>query len=297
MKRIMLAVLGLSPQVLTEALYGLYLEGRLVDEIHVITTKIGRDLIHSGLLASGEGAFFQFLEDYNIPKEKIKFPPKNIHVLKRDFELDDIVTPEDNEILMAKCMELAWKFTSDSNQAVYFMIAGGRKTMSACLALAAQFYGRPCDRIYHVLVTPEFERSPDFYFPPKRPRLIHTIDASGKSCFRNSKDARVWLVSMPFVSVRDRLTQDDLMAPSDPERLMVSLIRDNPPGLVIDLSESSLTFKGKSAEIRPTDLALMAFFAWLRKKCGCASSNCQKCFISIDEITDNITNQRQIIKK
>ncbi|RKX57645.1 MAG: TIGR02584 family CRISPR-associated protein, partial [Thermodesulfobacteriota bacterium] len=41
--------------------------------------------------------------------------------------------------------------TASKDTAVYFLIAGGRKTMSACLAVAAQFYGRPQDRVYHVL--------------------------------------------------------------------------------------------------------------------------------------------------
>ena len=55
-KRILLAVCGLSPQVITEALYALITQGRGVDEVHVITTRQGRDAIHAQVLASGEGA-------------------------------------------------------------------------------------------------------------------------------------------------------------------------------------------------------------------------------------------------
>ncbi len=295
MKRVMLSVLGLSPQVLTEALYALNQENRMVNEIHVITTRTGKDLIHSRLLASGEGAYFKFLEEYDIPKSLVSFDPSNIHVLKDNsqYELDDIVSPEHNEILIEKCMNLTWELTSNDSQAVYFMIAGGRKTMSACLALAAQFYGRPQDRIFHVLVSPEFENSRDFFYPPKKPRLVATIDKTGARCFRDSKDAKIWLISMPFVSVRDKLRSEDLEKPADPDSLMASLIRDNPPGLEIDLSEGFLTYKLRRLDLKPTELALLTFFAWIRKKCGCNKEECANCFLSINEITTP-DNQKKI---
>ncbi len=297
MKRIMLSVLGLSPQVLTEALYALFMQGRLVDEIHVITTITGRDLVHSGLLASGEGAFFRFLDEYEIPVDRVHFPPGNIHVLRNEIgeELSDIVTPEDNEILIMKCMDMAWRLTNHPDQAVYFMIAGGRKTMSACLALAAQFYGRPNDRIYHVLVSPEFESCRDFYFPPRRHRLIATRDSLGKTCFRNTKDAKVWLVSMPFVSVRDRLSKEDLCMPKRPQILLSSMIKDSPAKLTIDLENSFIVYKGRQIDLPPLMTALLAFFAVKKKQCPCAGRDqCAQCFLGMDDIVENIENQRLI---
>jgi len=297
MKKIMLSVLGLSPQVLTEALYALFMQGRLVDEIHVITTVTGRDLVHAGLLASGEGAFYRFLNEYNIPRGTVRFEPANIHVLRHEGgeELHDIITPEDNEVLVRKCMELSWQFTMDPEQAVYFMIAGGRKTMSACLALAAQFYGRSCDRIYHVLVSPEFENCRDFYFPPRKSRLVATTDRRGRTCYRDTRDAEIWLVSMPFVSVRDRLTDSDLDAPQDPEALLASLIRDNPPRLEIDLGESRIVYKERQIDLPPIQTALLAFFALLRKDCSLKTKDRkpEDCFISIEDIVDNQKNQRR----
>lgn len=288
MKKIMLSVLGLSPQVLTEALYALFKSERLVDEIHVITTATGRDLVHSGLLASGQGEFFKFLEEYGIPENRVSFLPENIHVLRDDsgHPLDDIVSPEDNEALVQKCMELAWRLTSKPDQAVYFMIAGGRKTMSASLALAAQFYGRPDDRIFHVLVSPEFEHCREFYYPPIKNRLIATRDQKGNTVYRNTKDARIWLVSMPFVSVRDRLSPEDLDAPRNPELLLASLIRDNPPRLVIDLQESKIVFKGRQVDLSQALMALFTFFAVLRKECGCKRlpGQCPNCFPTWSDI-------------
>ena len=45
MKNILLAVTGLSPQVITETLYALHQSGRYVDAIHVITTLDGKKKI------------------------------------------------------------------------------------------------------------------------------------------------------------------------------------------------------------------------------------------------------------
>lgn len=73
---ILLAVTGLTPQVITEAVYGLMMQGRLVHEVHAITTGEGGDLIHARLLASGIGALFRLQADYGLPP--IQFPPENI---------------------------------------------------------------------------------------------------------------------------------------------------------------------------------------------------------------------------
>jgi CRISPR-associated protein (TIGR02584 family) len=66
MKNILLAVVGLSPQVVTETLYALHQQGRQVDSIEIITTRQGKEMIHARLLASEEGRFHRYLADYGI---------------------------------------------------------------------------------------------------------------------------------------------------------------------------------------------------------------------------------------
>ncbi len=68
MKRVILALVGLSPQVVTEAVYALACEGREVDEIELITTRSGRDEIMKHLLASDQGKLYQLCEEYNLKK-------------------------------------------------------------------------------------------------------------------------------------------------------------------------------------------------------------------------------------
>ncbi|NLV24760.1 MAG: TIGR02584 family CRISPR-associated protein, partial [Deltaproteobacteria bacterium] len=41
MKTVLLAVCGLSPQVITETLYALHQQGRQVDAVRVLTTRQG----------------------------------------------------------------------------------------------------------------------------------------------------------------------------------------------------------------------------------------------------------------
>jgi hypothetical protein len=53
-----------------------------------------------------------------------------------------IADEEDNERLLELCLSLTFQFTRDPGTAVFFSIAGGRKTMSACLMTAAHLYGR-----------------------------------------------------------------------------------------------------------------------------------------------------------
>nr|MBL0731841.1 TIGR02584 family CRISPR-associated protein [Desulfobacterales bacterium] len=169
MKNILLAVTGLSPQVITETLYALHQSNRNVDAIHIITTRDGKEKIYTGLFAGKKGHYYKYLQEYNIPSDSINFSHENIHVVMDEYgvEATDITNEAQNEQLLKKCMELAFLFTKDSGTAVLFSIAGGRKTMSSCLTIAAQMYGRPQDRLYHVLVSPEFESNRNFYYPPK----------------------------------------------------------------------------------------------------------------------------------
>ena len=91
--------------------------------------------------------------------------------------------------------------------------------MSSCLALAAQMYGRSQDRLFHVLVSPEFESHPDFFYPPKTSRLLELRDEKGNPYYKESRYAEINLVHLPFVSIRERLGQEYLKKSLDPATL------------------------------------------------------------------------------
>lgn len=288
MKNILLAVCGLSPQVVTEALYALFHEGRSISAIHLITTRSGKDRVLTDLLVPTTGKYHALLADYGIAPDSISFTNENLHVLHdaTGRELEDIISPEDNEILMQTCLSLAFQFTGQTETAVFFLVAGGRKTMTSCLTLAAQLYGRQQDRIFHVLVSPEFESSRDFFFPPRRSIKVELRDKQGQPFWKESRFAQIHLITIPFISVRDRLRQDQLDSPHSPADLMHALVRDSPPDLIINLSEGKLIFGRLELDMHPTRLALYTFFAERKKNCQPDSScfGCSDCFIEANKI-------------
>jgi len=269
MKKILLALVGLSPQVITETLYALHQEGLGIDEIHVITTRRGRDLTHAHLLASGEGMFHRYLFEYGIPQDSITFTPAHVHTVQdsRGVEIEDVATEEDNEQLLRLCLDLAFKLTTDDTT-VYFSIAGGRKTMSACLMVAAQLYGRPQDRIYHVLVSPEFEGSFNFFYPPRRSVPIELRDANGTPFVRETRHAGISLVHVPFFSIRDQLPASFFNEPClNTSPLFLRMIRDDPYVLTVDFTFQKIIYRKREFTMMPAHFALYAFFIERKRAC------------------------------
>jgi len=298
MKNILLAVTGLNPQVITETLYVLHQNNRNVNAIHVITTRDGKEKIYAELLGERDGHYYRYLEEYNIDPGTIKFGHRNIHVISDEhgIEIPDIVSESDNEQLLKKCLELTFHFTKDTETAVFFSVAGGRKTMSSCLTLAAQMYGRSQDRLYHVLVSPEFESNRDFYYPSKESRTIELQDIQGQPFFKQTRYAQVNLIHIPFVSIREQLTTDLLREPKDPGSLLLSLIKEDVPWLTVNLIAGKITYKKLELDMMPARMALYAFFAMQKKNCPLDTENCgncTECFIDIQMVfkkQDHITD-------
>ncbi len=302
MKSVLLAVCGLAPQVITETLYALHQNGKTVDAVHVITTRQGKERIFSTLLIPESGIFHQYLEEQGLPANSVDFTHRNVHVVtdEHGIETGDIVTEEDNERLLGLCLRLAFRFTASPDTTVYFSLAGGRKTMSSCLALAAQVYARPQDRVYHVLVSPEFESNPAFFYPPKEPRIICLKDEKGEPCYKDTRFSQVNLVHLPFPGVRDRLSDELLKEPLDPGTLMLSLVRETRQQLLLDLSRNSLVYRGMELDMRPAHLALYAFFVQHKKEYDCSRLDCKgcsECFMEIEKVHEQQQRVTEMYRK
>jgi CRISPR-associated protein (TIGR02584 family) len=290
-RSVLWAVCGRTPQVITETLYALQLQGRQVEAVRVLTTASGKAECNARLFDPEQGHYYQFLRDFDIPRNGMDFGPRHVHAVADSHgrPIEDITGEEDNELFLRACMEHAFALTSDPGRAVYFSIAGGRKTMGACLALAAQFYGRPQDRLFHVLVSPEFENCPEFFYPPPQSRAVTLRDQMGQPFQKETRYARVTLVHLPFVSVRERLSESMLTTPESPEALLLSTVREERPTLVIDLQERKVCWKGVESDLSPAHLALYAFFAMTKKRSDCgleSCSQCQECFPTVAEVLD-----------
>ena len=201
MQHKLVAVVGNTPQVMTETFWALRIQRHvLIDEVFVITTTMGKETCQKRLL--DEGRFKKMLSDYNIDPATVAFDPDHIHVFE-DAEgnfLDDIRTSDDNRLARDQLFRWIENWTQNVDVALHCSLAGGRKSMGYLLGAAIQFFGRPQDRLYHVLVTPQaIETNPDFFFPPVREAQIPTSDGQKIS----TADVRIELAELPYVSVRD----------------------------------------------------------------------------------------------
>ena len=304
MKNILLAVVGLSPQVVTETLYALHQQQKEVHAIHIITTRDGKEKVYANLLGGENSAYRKYLRDYKIDPASIEFTHNNVHVIHDSVgnEIPDIVDGEDNELLLRLCMEKAFHLTKDPESAVFFSVAGGRKTMSSCLALAAQMYGRPQDRLYHVLVSPLFESNRDFYFPPKESARIEVRGKDNLSMHVETGDAQVSLIPLPFISVRDRLTPAHLKEPADPATLMLSLVKDGQQPVTVSLADKKIKYKNRECDLSPAHMALYFFLVYQKKECrpekkDASCKNCTDCFLEWDDIEDRSQEITDVYRK
>ena len=214
MQHKLVAVVGSTPQVMTETFWALRVQRKVpIDEVFVITTTVGKETCQKRLL--DEGRFKKMLSDYNIDPNTVAFGPDHIQVFE-DAEgnfLDDIRTSDDNRIARDGIFELIETLTHDDQVALHCSLAGGRKSMGFILGAAIHFFGRPQDRLYHVLVSmPEIERSDaSYYYPPKKPEPImvfnRTTDQEEPLIVRGQKvmsDAvSIELADVPFCRLRD----------------------------------------------------------------------------------------------
>ena len=207
MEHRLIAVIGNTPQVMTETFWALRVQRHVpIDEVFVMTTTMGKATCQQRLL--DEGRFEQMLADYDIVPNTGVFDANHIIVFE-DAEgnhLDDIRTSEENSLARDQIFRRIKDWTQYADVALHCSIAGGRKSMGYLLGAAIQFFGRPQDRLYHVLVTPpEIETNRDFFFPPVREAQIPTSDGQHIS----TADVRIELAELPYVSVRDISVFDD----------------------------------------------------------------------------------------
>ena len=213
MKHILIAVIGSTPQVLTETFWALRVErGIPIGEIFVFTTTKGKETCQQRLFE--EGRFARLLTDYGIPADDVAFTPDHILVFEdaHGNPLEDIRTSEENRL--ARDVIFAWveEQTRDDQVALHGSLAGGRKSMGFLMGAAIQFFGRPQDQLYHVLVHPyQVENSISFYYPTPLPEPIVIENRETKTRQQlsidgqdiTSADVRIELAEMPFISVRE----------------------------------------------------------------------------------------------
>lgn len=204
-KKILVAVTGMSPQIITETLFALYQRDQWVPaEIWVLTTDTGKQQIVNNLL--GEHGFFRRLcEEYELPF--IRFDEESVRVIEDQSgkALADIRTPAENDRAADQIVRFIHDLCADAATELHVSIAGGRKSMGFYIGYALSLFGRSQDRLSHVLVEEAFEQNPEFYYPNRENRFLNT-----RLGMRNTAQAQVMLADIPFVRMREHLAAPQL---------------------------------------------------------------------------------------
>ncbi|MFZ1499235.1 MAG: CRISPR-associated ring nuclease Csm6 [Giesbergeria sp.] len=262
-RRILLAVTGLSPQIVTETLYALGVASDAghtafsPTEIHLITTEQGSKIARTALLHPDGGQFHALLADYPA-LGRPRFDPANIHVIQgADGQpLADIRTPQENASAADSITALMAELTRDPQAQLHISIAGGRKTMGFYLGYAFSLFARPQDELSHVLVSSPFESHPEFFFPPATPRRLATRDG----LHVDTADARITLARIPVVRLRHGQPQALLDGRASFGDTVAAIQHSlQPPHLLIQLDRQRVECGGQAVQLSP---ALLAWLAW-----------------------------------
>ncbi len=283
MRNILLCVIGITPQIITETIYALYKRTPpvFVDELVVITTTKGAEIIDQTIIK--KNILKKLIKDYNLPE--IKFPPENIIIINSDNEeLSDIRTTRDNESTGNIITEVVRKLTDESKIALHCSIAGGRKTMGYYLGSSFQIYGRKQDRLYHVLVSEEFENNPQFFYPPPTPQKLKIRDREGNLIEISTDDAKIEIAELPFIRLRefvdlgDRNFEELIMTTQQEIDLAVKL-----PALVFNYREKKVQIGNQPLKFSPKLWDIYFSFALNKKKCPYKTKitckDCYECFL------------------
>ncbi|MCX8520431.1 MAG: CRISPR-associated ring nuclease Csm6 [Rhodoferax sp.] len=295
-RRVLVAVSGLSPQIVTETIYALTqikTPAWIPTEVHLLTTVEGAQRARLSLFSNDRNWFNRLCKDYALPA--IQFDEKSIHILHdhQGKPMSDIRSVEDNTAAANAITTALRQLSADSKSALHVSIAGGRKTMGFYVGYALSLFGRAQDRLSHVLVSEAFESIPDFFYPTPYASTLNTRTGG----IEDSQNAKVTLAEIPFVSLRHGMPESLLKGNAsfnetvDAARQILAA-----PELHIYREKGYIEAGGKKVNISPTSLALLVVFA-KRTRNGQAPLQAPKKLIPDVELGKTYANEYKICLK
>lgn len=282
-KNILICVSGLTPQIVTETLFCLaYKEKKNIDEVYVLTTKRGRDVIlgrdkHPSTPKTPlKDEIENLCKKFKIKKPLFEENDTHIIVAKEEaIELPDIRTDKDNILFPNKICEFLRNKSSDPNIVLYCSITGGRKSMSVHLANALSIFARENDRLVHVLTKEEHEFK-GFY--PQTKEEIKDLE----------------LADLPFVRLRSILSAEikrpDLLASNfdDIVKFTQAQLKALAPSnkMILDIEKRELRFGNYNIVLEPLEFLFYYFFVDTKER---GKNN-----ISVEEFISNETKNKFI---
>lgn len=268
-RTVLLAIVGTSPAVLTETVWALANQTPSVvpDVVCVLTTKTGKNRLNETLRSGSPTVWEEMraaLSAKGVDVEgKLAFGDAAIRCFPDadGNEADDLRDSADSLRAADTMLAEIRRYCDDPSWTILASIAGGRKTMSALLMNCMSLLGREQDKVYHVLVPPQFEygMSPPFYFPQRG--LRHRIAATGKTV--PSRQVAIELFEVPFVRMRGWYQEKFKSLPPTYAELVRRVSGSGrpaqvmPPLLVLDLRKGQLSIDGRVCSMSAMSFALL----------------------------------------
>lgn len=300
----LIAICGTTPQIITETLYGLYEKQVFPNKVIILTTKKGKDQLIQSLFDTSQTYLKDLYNRFDVNPACIDFSEKSFFVacLPNGDCIDDISTEEDSQAFLDLCLHHVFMNSQAKDTQLIFSVAGGRKTMGAALALAAQCYGRKYDKAYHVLVSPEFELNPNFYYPTKEDNYISGRSIHDKTL--NAREAVVTLVPMPFLSLRDHIPAHLIKEIHDPQELFEFFSPQINMEIRFKIKNSSIQISDKVCKLPPAQYTLFMYFImqslYHEQNRGKDIEQADEYFLEISDIlaeSKNIANLYRLVSK
>lgn len=293
-REILVFVAGSTPQVITETIQALVCQQPPIipDRIHIVTTAANKKLITTKL--TDDGILADLCREYEMPELELHDDDFLVLRDRQGYEIKDLWTIEENEAAADQIVSFLRELAANPGTRLHCSLAGGRKTMSYFMGLAFQLVARQWDRLYHVMVSPDFEKNSDFFYKPRTATTIsaHYLDGSTKTL--NTDDAQVSLIQLPLIYLRDKLLPTgegvrEMVA--EGQRTIDSSAVQLP--VLVNLTERTLYIGSTLIELPPTQLTI--YTAFLRMKtASCKRTSrdycldCSACFVTLAEMTDEL---------
>ncbi len=211
-RTVLVAIVGLSPAVLTETIWALARQPKPVvpDRIVVLTTEAGRVAITNQLFGRDElwlSLRARILGRRHAADPRLDFDctPDRIHVFhrrvgSRRVPIFEIADGADHAAIADAMVDVLWSYTSQPDTRVIASLAGGYKTMSALMLSVMQLLANPGDRVTHVLISGGFEAAkPGFYFPEQPSQDL--IGPAGRLRAMDAGNS-IKLIDVPVIPLR-----------------------------------------------------------------------------------------------
>lgn len=279
-REVLIVITGSTPQVITETIQALATQEPPVhlEELLIITTGPGkRRALHA---LHDEGILAALCSDYAIPPLQLDDTSFVVISDEDGTPLEDIRNAHDSEHAGDQIADLIRRKACEPGVRLHCCLAGGRKTLTYYLGTAFQLFARQWDKLYHVMVSPDFEKQEQFFYKPSTPRTLTSKMRDGTKRSLNTADAEVTLIELPLIYLREKLPLQGQrmreMVTEGQHALDTATVQRN---VIANLPERSLLIGNATIELIPSQI--MVYTALLRTKLSLCRfpdrKNCRDC--------------------